>query len=47
MKDIGPNRNIRLKSDDKIYSVTTTESPDDPSQGYLGVLIIEERSEWG
>ena len=45
MRDIGPNRNIRLKSDDKIYSVTTIESPDDPSQGYLGVLIIEERSE--
>jgi len=45
MDDIGPNRNIKLKSDDKIYSVTTTESPDDPSQGYLGVFIVGERSE--
>ena len=45
MEDIGPNRNIELKSDDKIYSVTTTENPDDPSQGYLGVWIIDERSE--
>ena len=45
MEDIGPNRNIKLKSDDKIYSVTTTESPDDPSQGYLGVFIVGERSE--
>ena len=45
MEDIGPNRNIKLKSDDKIYSVATIESPDDPSQGYLGVFIIGERSE--
>jgi|TARA_Y100000310_G_scaffold76158_1_gene72577 membrane-associated protease RseP (regulator of RpoE activity) len=45
MKDIGPNRNIALKSDDKIYSVTTTENPDDISQGYLGVWIMGERSE--
>ena len=45
MKDIGPNRNIKLKSDNRIYSVTTIENPDDPSKGYLGVWIIEERSE--
>jgi len=45
MEDIGPNRNIKLKSDDEVYSVTTIESPDDPSQGYLGVFIVGERSE--
>jgi len=44
MEDIGPNKNIELKSDDNIYSVTTIENPDDPSQGYLGVWIIDERS---
>ncbi|MDP6600388.1 MAG: site-2 protease family protein [Candidatus Woesearchaeota archaeon] len=45
MADIGPNKNIELKSDDNIYPVTTTESPDDPSQGYLGVWIMGEKSE--
>lgn len=45
MADIGPNKNIELKSDDNIYPVTTTESPDDPSQGYLGVWILGEKSE--
>ena len=30
---------------DNIYPVTTTESPDDPSQGYLGVWILGEKSE--
>jgi membrane-associated protease RseP (regulator of RpoE activity) len=45
MADIGPNRNIQLKSDDKIYSITTIENPDDPSQGYLGVWIAGERTE--
>lgn len=45
MEDIGPNRNIELKSDDKIYTVTTTENPDDMSKGYLGVWIMGENSE--
>jgi|TARA_Y100000031_G_scaffold156123_1_gene209366 membrane-associated protease RseP (regulator of RpoE activity) len=45
MADIGPNKNIELRSDDNIYPVTTTESPDDPSQGYLGVWIMGEKSE--
>ena len=45
MANIGPNKNIELKSDDNIYPVTTTESPDDPSQGYLGVWIMGEKSE--
>ena len=45
MEDIGPNRNIKLKSDNRIYSVTTIENPDDPSKGYLGVWIVEERTE--
>ena len=45
MANIGPNKNIELKSDDNIYPVTTTESPDDPSQGYLGVWILGEKSE--
>ena len=44
MGAIGPNRNIGLKSDDKTYMVTTTENPDDPSEGYLGVWILGERS---
>lgn len=45
MANIGPNKNIELRSDDNIYPVTTTESPDDPSQGYLGVWILGEKSE--
>lgn len=45
MEDIGPNRNIILRSDDKSYRVTTTENPGDPSQGYLGVWIIDEKLE--
>jgi len=45
MEDIGPNRNIKLKSDNRIYSVTTIENPDDQTKGYLGVWIVEERTE--
>jgi membrane-associated protease RseP (regulator of RpoE activity) len=44
MDDVGPNRNIELKSEDKSYMVTTTEGPDDPTEGYLGVWILGERS---
>jgi len=42
MGGIAPNRNIELKSEDRTFSVTTTENPDDPSKGYLGVWIIKE-----
>ena len=45
MTGVGPNRRIELKSDDRSYTVTTTDSPDDPSRGYLGVWILDERSE--
>jgi len=44
MSDIGPNRNIELKSDDKVYTVKTIENPDDGSKGYLGVWIMGEKS---
>lgn len=44
MSDIGPNRNIELKSDDKVYTVKTVENPDDKSKGYLGVWIMGEKS---
>ena len=42
MKDVGPNTEIEVKSEDKTYGVTTVESPDAPSQGYLGVWIMGE-----
>ncbi|MBI2651448.1 site-2 protease family protein [Candidatus Woesearchaeota archaeon] len=45
MKDIGPNKKIEIKSNDKSYIVTTTENPDEHSKGYLGVWVTGEKSE--
>lgn len=40
MGNIGPDTRVELKSNVTTYTVTTTENPDDSSQGYLGVWII-------
>ncbi len=40
MSNVKPNTRIELKSNVTTYTVTTTENPDNPSQGYLGVWII-------
>ncbi|MFH0868160.1 MAG: site-2 protease family protein [Candidatus Woesearchaeota archaeon] len=40
MKDIKPNTTVNLKSNVTKYAITATESPDDKSQGYIGVWIM-------
>jgi hypothetical protein len=45
MESIGPEREITLHSDEHSYSLTTAANPDDPEKGYLGVWIIEEKTE--
>jgi membrane-associated protease RseP (regulator of RpoE activity) len=42
MSNIGPNTSVKIKSNVTTYTLTTTENPEDPSQGYLGVWIIRD-----
>ncbi len=45
MKDIGPNALIELRSNITTYTLTTTQHPDDKSNGYLGVWVLGEKTE--
>ena len=45
MKDIDPGNEVKLKSNESIYFVTTTEDPKNPSQAYLGVYILGSKLE--
>jgi hypothetical protein len=42
MDGIKPNEKIELSSENKTFFLTTTENPDDPSKGYLGVFVLGE-----
>ncbi|MBW2976816.1 site-2 protease family protein [Candidatus Woesearchaeota archaeon] len=45
IKGIAPWEKVNIKSEEQNYAIITTESPEDPSQGYLGVWIIGENRE--
>ena len=40
LKDTEVNQAISLSSENRTFSITTTENPEKPSQGYLGIWII-------
>jgi len=40
LKDIKVDQTITLSSENKTFSVITTENPEKPSQGYLGIWIL-------
>jgi membrane-associated protease RseP (regulator of RpoE activity) len=45
LKDIGVNETVKLSSENKTFVVTTTEHPEKPSQGYLGIWILGNKSQ--
>lgn len=45
MKDIGPGTEVKFKSNESTYFVTTTENPKNPSKAYLGVYILGSKLE--
>ena len=45
LKDIGINKTINLSSENSTFVITTTEHPEKPSQGYLGIRILGNKSQ--
>jgi membrane-associated protease RseP (regulator of RpoE activity) len=45
MKGVEPGELVELEAGDDKYSLVAGSNPDDPSQGYLGVWIIGEKTE--
>lgn len=45
MDGIKAGENVKVIAGDKLYTVATIETPNNPKQGYLGVWIIEEKRE--